>query len=59
MDFTLAGLKWSSCLVYLDEIIIFSGTFDEHLEDLETAFNRLRASNLRIKASKCSFAVKD
>ena len=35
MDVLLAGLKWNSCLVYLDNIIIFSKTIPQHLQRLE------------------------
>ena len=31
MDRVLGGLKWSSCLVYLDDIIIVGTSFSEHL----------------------------
>ena len=34
MERVLSGLHWTSCLVYLDDIIIFSKTIDEHLERL-------------------------
>ena len=53
MDAVLAGLKWTSLLVYLDDIFVFSPTFDQHLIDLRTVFDRLRQASLRLKASKC------
>lgn len=56
MDATLAGLKWSSCLVYLDDVIIFSKDFETHLQDVEKVFNRLAEANLSVKGAKCSFA---
>ncbi|CAF1073608.1 unnamed protein product, partial [Brachionus calyciflorus] len=37
MDMVFAGIKWNSCLVYLDDIIIFSGDFEEH-SSLESSF---------------------
>ncbi len=40
----------------MDDIIIFSKTFDEHLSNLEEVFQRIRNANLKIKFSKCSFA---
>ncbi|CAF1476348.1 unnamed protein product [Didymodactylos carnosus] len=59
MDIVLAGLKWQSCLVYIDDIIIFSPTFEQHLLDLEAVFLRLKEANLTLKASKCEFCRKE
>ena len=52
MDSVLSGLKWRSCIVYLDNSLAFSTEFDSHLQDLETVFQRLRQySHLRTKKS--------
>ena len=40
-------------LVYLDDIIVFSSSLDQHLERLEIVFQRLRAHELKLKAEKC------
>jgi hypothetical protein len=53
MDAILAGLKWNSLLVYIDDIIIFSKTFEDHLHDLEVVLDRLILHNLQLKSSKC------
>jgi hypothetical protein len=53
MDLVLAGLLWDSCLVYLDDIIVVSGTFEEHLVRLEAVFERMIKAQLKLKASKC------
>lgn len=52
----IRDLEWSICLVsYIDDLIIFSRIFDEHLEQLVTVFQRLRDVNVRLKPSKCHF----
>jgi transposase InsO family protein len=53
MDLVLSGLVWESCLVYLDDVIIFSKTFEQHLDRLDAVFSRLASANLLLKASKC------
>jgi hypothetical protein len=49
----------SSGKVYLDDIIVFSRTFDEHINDLREVLNRLRNANLKLKTSKCHFFQKE
>ena len=53
MERVLAGLHWTSCLVYIDDIIIFSKTIDEHLLRLRDVLTRLRIANLKLKPIKC------
>ena len=54
MECVLQGLHWSTCLVYLNDIIIiYSRTIEEHLARLAEVFTRLRGANLKIKPSKC------
>ena len=53
MDVVLCGLSHQACLVYLDDVIVFGRTFDEHLTRLGEVFDRLRAANLKLKPSKC------
>ena len=46
-------LKW--CIIYLDDIIVFSKTPEEHIERLRGVFKKLSAAGLRLKLSKCDF----
>ena len=54
MDRVLQGLRWSRCLVYLDDIISFGTTFEDSLDNLIPIFERLR-SGLQLKSTKCHF----
>ena len=47
----------SGCLAYLDNILIYSRTENEHLEILDKAFKHLLKAVLKIKLSKCSFFI--
>ena len=55
MDGILGDLKMSCVLVYLDDITVFSRTFQEHLSHLRLVFDCLRTAGLKLKPSKCSF----
>ena len=55
MDIVLTGLQRTSCLVYLDYIIVLGRTFTEHLSNLGSVFSRIRDAGLKIKPEKCSF----
>ena len=55
MDRVLQGLRWSRCLVYLDDIISFGATFDGALANLTLIFERLRSYGLQLKSSVCTF----
>jgi hypothetical protein len=43
------------CLVYLDDIIVFSKSAEEHVENLKTIFDLLEKANFRLKLEKCKF----
>ena len=49
MDQVLQGLRWSRCLVYLDDIISFGSTFEDALDNLTLIFERLRAYGLQLR----------
>ena len=57
MPFGLCHLDMNlrDCLIYLDDVIIFSTTFEDHLDRLEAVFTRLEENNLKQKASNCDF----
>ena len=53
MDLVLVGLTWDICLVFLDDIIVMSTSFEQHLERLHKVFDRLRTTGLKLKPAKC------
>ena len=58
MERAMGDINLRDCLIYLDDIIIFSDTFEAHLDRLEAVFQRLHTYNLKLKASKCEFFKK-
>ena len=58
MTYALTGLTGKICFNYIDDIIVYSRTFNEHLQDLQTIFTRLLQYNLKLNPKKCHFARK-
>ena len=57
MEMCMGDMNLRDCLVYLDDIIIFSSSFEEHIDRLTAVFSRLQEHNLKLKASKCEFMM--
>jgi hypothetical protein len=55
MDKIFYEVKEKYVLVYLDDINIYSTTFEEHLEHLQDVFDRLREAGLKLGPDKCHF----
>ena len=53
MESCLGELHLNWCIIYLDDINVFSQTPEEHLHRLQAVFNKLRAARLKLKPSKC------
>ena len=56
MDQILRGLE-TFAAAYLDDLVIFSSTWEEHLEQLDVILTRLRNAGLTAKPSKCQFVM--
>jgi predicted aspartyl protease len=57
MEAILVGLPFVKC--FIDDIIIYSCSFKEHMRHLDIVFTRLRNVNMKVKAKKCYFAMKE
>jgi recombinational DNA repair protein (RecF pathway) len=55
VDITLAGLTWKIFLVYLDDIIVFSKTKEEHIEHLDAVLGRLNRAGFSLNFQRCYF----
>lgn len=59
MDNVLKDLQGKICLVYMDDIIIFSTSLQEHIANLKLIFDKLRQSRLKIQLDKSEFLRKE
>ena len=58
MESCLGELNLSWCIIYLDDIIMFSQTREEHLVRLQAVFDKLKAAGFKLKPSKCELFKK-
>jgi hypothetical protein len=56
MNSTLAPLLRKCVLVFFDDILIYSGSFDQHVQHLKSVLQLLAQDKWQVKFSKCSFA---
>merc|ERR1711893_475738 len=53
MEKVLKGLIWKSVVVYLDDIVIYSKTIDDHMVHLRQVLDRFKEHQLKLKPRKC------
>ena len=59
MNETLGNLRWTTCVVYLDDIVIHSKSFEQHLKDVETVCSTLMKANFKLNEDKCELFQKE
>ena len=59
MQNCLGELNVTYALIYLDGVIVFSRTEEDHLIQLRVVFERFREHSLKLKPSKCHFLRKE
>ncbi|POM59155.1 Hypothetical protein PHPALM_36101, partial [Phytophthora palmivora] len=55
MEGVLVDLKWRTCLVYLDDCVVFSDDFPTHLVRLRQVLERFRTAGFKLKMKKCKW----
>lgn len=53
MELALSGLQWNTCLIYLDDVIVFASSLPEMITRLRDVLSRIRKAGLKLKPSKC------
>ena len=59
MEIIFRGLQWKSLVIFLDDIILFNDTFEQHLGNLNEVLERLTKAGLKLKPSKCNLIRKE
>jgi len=59
MTTVLQSENWEKCLIYLDDVLVFGRTFEEHLERLKLVFSRLKEAGLKLSPGKCKLFQKE
>lgn len=57
MSSILGSSNFRDALCYLDDVLVWSQTWEEHIEKLSTVLGKIRHSNLKLGLSKCQFGV--
>jgi len=54
----LSDMLFTAAIVYLDDVLILSKNFEQHLLHLQMVFDKFRQANLKMNGKKCNFALK-
>ena len=55
LDIILSGVRWQTCLIYLDDVIVFSQSHEQHVKDVDEVLTLLEKAGVSLKLSKCEF----
>ena len=58
MNLLLGDMQYKRAMIYVDDCLVFSHTFNEHMSHLKELFSKLNSANLKLKLNKCSFFKK-
>ena len=59
MNECLVGLRDVICIPYLDDILVFSKSFEEHVENIREVLQRLKKNGIKLNPEKCNLFKKE
>lgn len=54
MERVLAGFQWQSCLVFLNDVIVYGKSFEKALHRISSVLRRLRTAGPKLSSRKCT-----
>ena len=55
MENVLAGHNFEICLLYIDDVIVYSNDFQSHVNHIDAVLQRLKGAGLKMSPKKCDF----
>ena len=59
MDVVLRDIAWKFCMVYIDDVIIYSSTWTDHVDHISHVLRRIRDAGLTVGLKKCHFGGRE
>ncbi|KAE8239919.1 hypothetical protein A4X13_0g8016, partial [Tilletia indica] len=59
MDGLLGPMRWITALVYLDDVVVYTATLEDHISALQQLLSAAERAGLRFSPAKCTFAVQE
>ena len=56
MALAMRGLSWQCCMAFIDDVIVYSHSWEEHLVDLRAVLQRVAEAKMTLNVGKCHFA---
>ena len=54
MELVLQGLQWVTCLVYIDDVVVFGKDFEQHILRVDQVLDRMKQAGLKLRPDKCN-----
>ncbi len=57
MDMVLRGLSWKCCMVFVDDVVVYSRSWEEHLRDVDLVLSKFKEFGITLNLKKCMLAL--
>ena len=53
IEIALQGLQWETSLIYIDDIIVYGSSYEQHVIRVEQVLELIKSAGLKLKSDKC------